>query len=861
MKKKIIIIICAAAALLLGIVLLAGILSGPKITASDSSEKFRESSTDDSDWSAADTGSIVIENENFSLNLDSETTHFTVTHKSSGKTYSSVPRDNTEYEARYLSEVILTYYDSNSKNASMTSYENSVEGQSYEIKTDGNAIRVYYSIRKSKKQIFVPEVVGQETFEEKILTKLESGPKRRLKGFYTLYESDGSDTATKEMKEKYPALEKENLYILSSKVEEHNYSEISGYMESAGYDSATYMEELEALGLDGSQSESMSAGFVIPVEYTLNEDGFTAMVLTDKITSDSGSYKLTNVALLPYFASIGSTENGWMLVPDGSGAVIELGEKAGVTYSQKLWGTDRAVESSVKSNIMQNAGLPVFGFHSGDKAFLAEVSGGAAAASISAEVFGNEYLQSHIYAAFDVLAFDTSDIGEVRNQATFNLYAKEYIAEFPKVHYSLFAESDTTYSDMANHYREVLIQNGLLGERLKATGTIPVYMDFTGYETTEQSVLGISIKTEAVLSSLQDIQKTVEEFESRGLNEMNIRLKAYGNNGIYNTLSAGFELNGCMGDMKELDALAQKMLSTGGRLYLENSMSTVYATGGSFKKMTHAVRSLKKTVITAFDYDLVARTKSEAALGYYLISPAYFNSLTDHFIEGLAKKSGDASAYGYSWSDYGSSLWSDFRQSDAYDRTQSVHAANEAVKTAGETFEGIITDGSNAYALPYVTALLNIPLMDSQLSCESYSVPFYQMVLHGYIDYAGAPLNTGADVEKAYLASVESGASLYYSFYTSEDEVLKKTDAGTLIYPTLASASYDVAEQQYSEYETLFAGLRDQTIIEHERTADRVFVTTYENGVRIAVNYSETDILEEGVTVPANGYAVIERSE
>lgn len=858
MKRKILIIICAVAVLLLCTVHLIRILSRPKVTASDPSDKFRETSTDDSGWSKAENSDIVIENENFSLELDRETTHFMVTQKASGKTYSSVPRGDAGLEAEHMSEVILTYYDSNSKLATMNSYDNCVEGQSYEIKTDGKAIRVYYSIRKSKKKTFVPEVIGQETFEE-ILTKLESGPKRRLKGFYTLYESIGSDAETKEMKQKYPALEKENLYILSSKVEEHNYSEISGYMESAGYDAEAYMEEIEALGLDSSASANMPAGFVIPVEYTLDEDGLVATVLIDKITSDSDSYKLTNIALLPYFASVGEVQSGWFLVPDGSGAVIELGEKAGDTYSQKLWGTDLAVEFSVKSNIMQNAGLPVFGFHNGDVAFLAEVSGGAAAANVNAEVFGKEFIQSHIYASFDVLAFDTSDMGEMRNQATFNLYASEYIAQFPQIRYSLFPNTETSYSDMANHYRETLIQEGVLRERLKESGTVPVYMDFTGYETAEQSVMGISTKKEITLASLKDIQKAVEEFESRGLNEMSVRLKAYGNYGVYNTLPVGFSLHTCVGDIAELDTLAQKMMSTGGRLYLDHDISKVYTGGGSFRKMTHAVRSLKKTIVKAIDFDLIARTKGEAVLEYYLVSPAYFHSLTNQFMEGLAKKSADASAYGYSWSDYGSAMWSDFRQSDSYDRTQSVYEAGKVITTAREVFEDIITDGSNAYALPYVRALLNMPLTDSQLSCESYSVPFYQMVVHGYIDYSGAPLNTGADMRKSYLASVESGANLYYSFYTSEDEPLKETEAGTLIYPTLASASYDVVGQQYSEFEAVFAELRDQTIIGHERVADQVFVTIYENGVQIAVNYSEANILVDDISVPANGYAVIER--
>lgn len=839
MKKKKILIAGAAVLLLLCAVPLISYMRRLKIVAADRADIFKQTSAEGGDWKTVTDGDVVIGNEHISLTLDSKTAHFTVLEKVSGKAYRSVPLETEEFtpKVEQQSEVLLTYYDGNSTKMSMNSYENSVAGESFEVKTDGSAIRVYYSIQKSKQRIFVPPVISQKTFEEQILTELESGPKRRLKGFYTLNEAEGR-------------------YELNDSAGEHNYSEITGYMDAAGYTPEDYAKEAEELDLDSSAGENMPAGFLIPVEYTLTEKGFSATILTDKITSDSDNYKLTNVELLPWFGSCGSTDSGWLMVPDGSGAIIELAQKGGATYSQGLWGSDLAVESSVKATVMQNAGLPVFALHNGNEAFFAEVTGAAPAATINAETCGNEITQSHIYADFNIRAFDLSDIGAIRKQAVFNIYASDYMAEFPQVSYTLFGEAGTTYSDMANTYREQLVQRGVLEALPEENDKTVLYLDFTGYETTDESFLGISVEGQTVLSTIGEIETALKELEARGVSGYQIRLKAYANGGIYSRVSNGFQIDKNVGTIKELQALAQSLTEQGGTLYLENNISTVFTAGNSFKKMTHAVRGLKKTIVKAIDYDLIARTRAEAENKFYLTSPAYYDSLTENFIETLEKESGDLSLYGYSWSDFGSKLYSDFHVAMAYDRTQAVHAATEAVRRAKDSFDRIITDGSNSYVLSETTAVLNIPLRSSFLSCESYSIPFYQMVIHGYVDYAGAPMNTGGDMEGNYLASVESGANLYYSFYTSDEEPLKETQAGTLIYPTYIAASYDKVEEQYKEFDELFAGLRNRIIVAHERAAEQVFVTTYEDGTQIAVNYGKTEETVNGRTVPARGFVM-----
>ena len=79
--------------------------------------------------------------------------------------------------------------------------------------------------------------------------------------------------------------------------------------------------------------------YAIPVEYLLTEDGFYVRVRTEQIV-EQGTEKLYELSLLPYFAAQGSQDDGYLLLPDGSGALIYFSsEKQNyASYSGKLFG-------------------------------------------------------------------------------------------------------------------------------------------------------------------------------------------------------------------------------------------------------------------------------------------------------------------------------------------------------------------------------------------------------------------------------------------------------------------------------------------------------------------------------------------
>jgi ribosomal protein S4 len=160
----------------------------------------------------------------------------------------------------------------------------------------------------------------------------------------------------------------------------------------------------------------------------------------------------------------------------------------------------------------------------------------------------------------------------------------------------------------------------------------------------------------------------------------------------------------------------------------------------------------------------------------------------------------------------GSDLNSNFDKKNSVNREDSK---DYIVSTLGKMSEDyrVMLDGGNAYTLKYASHILNIATDSSHYRYSSYPVPFVGMILHGYVSYAGAPLNYAGNAKYDALRSIESGAAPYYILAYEESNIkkLKEDDAfvaapkwldrdkntltGKVIaMPTKADIDFDIAE-------------------------------------------------------------------
>lgn len=162
-----------------------------------------------------------------------------------------------------------------------------------------------------------------------------------------------------------------------------------------------------------------------------------------------------------------------------------------------------------------------------------------------------------------------------------------------------------------------------------------------------------------------------------------------------------------------------------------------------------------------------------------------------------------------------------------------------------------------SYMWANTSAVYDIPSGSSDYMVFTDTVPFMQMALKGYIDYYGTRSNFHADRQKDMLHAIEYGEFPSW-MVTWEDSIKLLNTASTWLY----TSAYSIwKEEIIEEYQTLNAALtpvRNACMINHEMVMDEVAAVTYDNGVKIFVNYSSDPVTVEGTLVDALGYAIVD---
>ena len=821
-------------------------------------------SADDSDWKTASEGTVVLERGSLLFELDAATTHFRVTDRQTGVSFTSVPEqevsmNSPEDQDRVRSEVTVTYYDAQGRLGYMASASHCVDEGAYRITYTDDRARVYYSIGSSANKLFVPTAFTREYFENELLPKLTSASDvRRIKRYYQLYSPDSPDEDYQQMLRRYPQLKPRELYIVGDEMSKIQLLEITGFMEQAGYTREQYERDKAELELSDDAVE-LPAGFEVAVEYAVCEDGFTATVLRDRLSETNPNDRMYSLSLLEYFGAADEKETGYLFVPDGSGALVEINKRSELTYSQKIYGDYSPQRQEDRSPLAADAYLPVFGFHQSEKSFFAVIEGAAACASVSLKTGSPASALNRIYTQFEVRAHDQAEIGDTKQVTKVDLFAKDFLWESPSVRYVLMGKDTGEYEDMARYYRSYLTEKGALTQQESGDG-LPLYLDFLGALTEQRSVLGVSYDQTVALSTLSAVTETVRRLQEQGIGPVELRLIGFQNGGLNHTESSRFRLNGVCGDRDSLAALADTLSRTGGSLILDNDMSYVYRdrTLDGFRPKTDSVRRLDRTVVRVGDFDLVTLKNTPEKNLRYVVSPARFAACAADFWADLQEQGTDRlPGLKLSWSTGGNRLYADYEVNRSLDRTMSQRLTEQTLEQMQRMSGAVVLDGANSYCLPYADSLRNVPLAGSQYGSELCSVPFLPMVLRGCLPYAGTPINLASDERSCLLRTVEAGAIPYFVWMTEDDGVLKNTQYESSLYSLQADNTLEDAVEIYRELKELYRTLSGRQILHHRVLEEGLNRVDYEGGLSVVVNYGDTAKTVDGTEIAPYDYALL----
>ena len=420
---------------------------------------------------------------------------------------------------------------------------------------------------------------------------------------------------------------------------------------------------------------------------------------------------------------------------------------------------------------------------------------------------------------------------------------------------------EASWLGMAEAYRDYLIANKVLKkiEAEELTEDIPLYMEVFGAIQTQTTIATIPVNVMTPLTTFEDILTMYNQLFDNGVRNVNFKLTGFANGGMYSTMPSKVKWESKVGGRSGF----RKLVKTAKAIREEDANANLglypdFDFAYSQKNTSTDSLNLKKDAIKTIDNRYSSRRIYSATKQTYVsffqlaISPSRYSK----FYTKLMKSYGKYDIRTMSVASLGSALNSDFDEDDPYNREDSKDFTVKAFADLSEKYS-LMTDSGNAYTWAYVDHIINADIDSSRYTKSSASVPFIGAVLHGYIRFAGSPLNQEGDPEYTILKSVENGAGMYFILSYRNTSELKEDPYLSKYY----SIDYSIwKEDLISYYNTLNDLLRDvqtKVIIDHK------FLNYDEYGTVRMLDADElrAQIAKEVATAEEQALADIERAE
>ncbi len=733
-----------------------------------------------------------------------------------------------------------------------------------------------------------------------------------------LWLSSPTEDAIKLCEDEYPICKTMPIYVFvgdenSGKTVENHLKQYSNLVDRADENNIdmskleefidTSYEKVKEEGIDDFSTAS-NPKFEITAKYEITNTGLVASVDTSSLVYDESLYTVNSISLLPYFnaanalktiqvsenETITTCDQGYTFIPDGSGALVRFEDlfadnKKQVKFENDIYGNDYTFYQ-VKIKNAENMTMPIFGLanHSENTGFLAIIEDGDAHGIITS----NHSTAYHsIYPTFKITPNDTYDLadsfsGGSSSSKKIGVSADRSYTGMCKVNYTLLMDDEVaaeagvenyysnTYVGMAKYYREYLQSKNLISKIPDSQinkDFVTLFLEAFGSIQVEEKIATFPVTVNKELTTFDDIKFIHDELAASGVGNTSFILKGFANGGLSSYYPTKVKWQRVLGGKDGLNSLLDYAEEKGFDVAPDVEFSYSYGSRAfsGFSNKKNAVRTLDNRYTTKRTY--YAATQTFERTGGVAVSSASFEYIYEKFYKSVS----DYDIKLLSVRSLGSDLNSDFDKEDYYDREASKDKVVEMLKllkgSSGNKSYNLVLDGGNSYAMPYASAVLSVSLDSSRRSEMSESVPFFGMVYHASVEFAGNAYNMEGDTEYAFLKAIENGATLYFTIAKQNVELLKFDPEYNKYYSVNYENLKTTIISTYKRFNKEMKDLQNKYIVDHgfidnaTRVEDggavdssQVVMVEYEGGIGFVLNYSSYDI---SVTLPNGNEATI----
>lgn len=624
----------------------------------------------------------------------------------------------------------------------------------------------------------------------------------------------------------------------------------------------------------GQTDQSSNAVFQIGLRFEMTNTGFKCTVINDSIREGQGDdaeeelfkhdFLIGSIQVLPRLATNSdNTSKGQIILPDGSGSVISFNSEKvlqNVAYyaEKRIYGSDSTIPLKERGNYSQDLTLPLFGFleQSSNKGLVAIIEKGAAQTAISAD-FSRGGKDSSNYVRFTTYLREAEKVVVSSNKeyikVSHNLFNEDIC-----YNYNILSGEDLSYVDVANVYRNYLIEKYGLQES-DTTKTNNVSINFLGAFTKKQIALGFVYDAEMSLTTFAQAGEVVKDLQNNGLEDLNVVYSFWTEDETNPETTVSIKPSSVLGGKKGLKQLTDLLKEQNIKFYADYNVTNGRGYDLSFGTLKYSSKSISSSYSTAAQFVLSTGLVDAKIKAGNVLSPRFYNALVEKYTAKTAKYGID----GLSLYDLGNDRNADYNKANTVYSETAIKLQQEALKNANEKLNGnVLLKSPFDYAIPFASYASNVPTTATLYPIVDYSIPLYQLVVSGLIDYSSEYVNYNNDNSVNYnlLKAIETGSNLSFMLSYENTNVLLDT-RNTEYFNTYYSNWRTNIISMNKELNA--SGIYESRLVSHKYVTDNVVEVKYENGLTILINY-DNDVYQDpttGLAVASNWYAIMEEGE
>ena len=229
-----------------------------------------------------------------------------------------------------------------------------------------------------------------------------------------------------------------------------------------------------------------------------------------------------------------------------------------------------------------------------------------------------------------------------------------------------------------------------------------------------------------------------DKLTDEGVKNISIKLTGWCNGGVNQKILTRVHLINDLGSKKDLRELSQTAKDLGVDLYLDGITQYAHRSNifNGFFSYRDAARLLTKERAELYRFSHITYKAREGFKSYYLLHTPLALKMANNLVDTAVKY-----GTGVSFQDIGMDLSSDFYRKDYHSRENAKLLNEELLKTLDDRGAKLMINMGNDYAIPYADVVTSMDLKGSGYTVIDSEVPFYQIAVHGYINYTGDPIN------------------------------------------------------------------------------------------------------------------------